>query len=645
MIITDGDNDILETSTVTTTVSDTLSLTETGSFDGGTYSLVESDTSSATTVATDNAITGDYTTQYDDSNQSSAVEHGSLGGGSYTLTKTVQSGNHWLTSGNSLSGDYTTGTTATSTTTSQETNTDSLTASFTEIENLTTVTDETGNDISGDYARSQSRTDILSDYDAYNIGNSLAVAVTESSTTVLSITETGNTISGDYTRTTTADSTYSMTETVGVIGNLGGLGGIGGPTTWSPGQFSLNQTGSLTATTSEIGSTVTGLYTRTETADDTYTMNEIGGNSGGQFTETVTGSDTATLTETGNMVNQWYTRTITGTDSYTRSDGGAGATLSSGSGTVTYTLTEYSDARAGILNQSETGTDRYGLLERYVDIANSQGGSKPGNMDYWPFGQPWVDPGYAEAFWQAMSTEARILLRSSDWQVHHTHFQQLAPVWEANGIDMHAVDTLRAVRPRVHQEITEAQTQWIAGEMRQIDPNWTWNNPEHRAAFLARVRNDPAFFDRLRAFQAGMQQEYGNYWVRATDSTSRAREVHRRVDGRTRLRRFSLGQGNRFIRLLPRLAGALAIFALFTDNATFAANLASHTPEQEDKWRIFETRYRAALERAIETGQMPERRHLDLLIDALADYLQAMEAPETPRHAIIAALRLYIADR
>ncbi len=242
----------------------------------------------------------------------------------------------------------------------------------------------------------------------YDVYASMETQVTESSSTFLTGTQTGNYLSGDYTLNESSNGTYTMTETNGITAGGGGIGGLGsldlaanvtttgtttGTVTWSPGQFSLNEYGSLTTSLSETGNQTTGLYTRTETAQDTYSMTETGGNTGGSFTETVTGTDSPTLVETGNSVNQWYSRTVSGTDSYSRTDGGPGATLSSGSGTITYTLAETSDARAGILSQTESGTDRYGLLERYVNVANTSSPNEPGMMDYYSFGQPFFDDG------------------------------------------------------------------------------------------------------------------------------------------------------------------------------------------------------------------------------------------------------------
>jgi hypothetical protein len=214
----------------------------------------------------------------------------------------------------------------------------------------------------------------------------------EDSSQTLTGTDTGNTLTGAYTLSESAAGTYSMSEQSGTTtsGGVGGLGLGGGP---SPNSMSLTETGSLTTTTTEAGSTLDGSYNRTINATDHYTMVELGANASSDlYTETVTGTDTSTLTEAGNTANQTYSRTITDSDVYTRTDAGPGAAFApSSSGTIGSTLTESSDARAGVLSQSETGSDRYSLLQNFINVANT-GGNAPGNMDYYIFGEPFVDP-------------------------------------------------------------------------------------------------------------------------------------------------------------------------------------------------------------------------------------------------------------
>ncbi len=173
------------------------------------------------------------------------------------------------------------------------------------------------------------------------------------------------------------NTTYSTTET----GNPAGGG-----------DFSLTVTGVQEFGTAEVGNTLSGSYSRRITGTDSYSMVETGDNAAGSYSETVVGTDTYSLTEQGNSGNQTYVRALVGTGSYTRMDPGAVATLPSDSGTTSYNVQESADARSGTFSQTETGSDRYGLLENFNDVSNTGGGNTPGNMNFYPVGQTFVDP-------------------------------------------------------------------------------------------------------------------------------------------------------------------------------------------------------------------------------------------------------------
>ena len=66
--------------------------------------------------------------------------------------------------------------------------------------------------------------------------------------------------------------------------------------------------------------------------------------------------------------------------------------MPSNSSSYAYTVTANDDALSGVLSQSETGSDRYSLLETFNNVANTSSGSTPGNMNFSTFGQPFVDP-------------------------------------------------------------------------------------------------------------------------------------------------------------------------------------------------------------------------------------------------------------
>jgi hypothetical protein len=233
-------------------------------------------------------------------------------------------------------------------------------------------TQESGDSLTGGYTRGITDTTTTTDVDSYSDASG-AVSVNESSSTTTTGTQTGNYVTGGYSLTNSASESYSMTETASA--------------------FTLTETGSESNNTNENGNTISGGYTRTIMGTDTYSMTETGTNSGNPFSEVVTGTDTVTLTETGNTGTQAYDRSIVGTGTYTRTDSGTGATLSNvPSGTLSYTATETANVLGAEFSQAETGTNRYSLLEHFTNVSNTGNGNTPGNMNFSPFGQPFVDP-------------------------------------------------------------------------------------------------------------------------------------------------------------------------------------------------------------------------------------------------------------
>ena len=104
----------------------------------------------------------------------------------------------------------------------------------------------------------------------------------------------------------------------------------------------------------------------------------------------MSGSESFTVNETGNSIAGEYQRTTTGGGSYTLTATGAG--LSNSSGTTGYTLTETANPLSGNFSQTQTGTTRYDLLEGFNNVADTNGSSTPGHLNFVPYGVAFVDP-------------------------------------------------------------------------------------------------------------------------------------------------------------------------------------------------------------------------------------------------------------
>jgi YwqJ-like deaminase len=355
----------------------TSSLLETGSDQNDTYTIQENDLNANAVQDTGNAITGTDNSTTSSASTSSVQEIGSDNSGdSFDLTKTDASSGGSQQTSDDITGSYTSMTSATETTTSQETTSNSVGGStFTEIVSQTSSLQDTGDSVTGSYSQALSETTTTTDTDS-GVDAAGTFWLTESNSQSMTGQQTGDQVSGDYTLSQSASATYSLSES--------------GSNATS--DFTLVETGANCPTTQETGNKVVGSYTQSVSGADAYTLIEIGADSFGDFTETVTGSDSFSQTKSGDPANQTYVRTQSGTGSYSLQDTGTGATLPSGTGTIAYTVQETADARSGDLRQSETGQDRYALLECFNNVSNTGNGNSPGNMNYSPFGDPFVDP-------------------------------------------------------------------------------------------------------------------------------------------------------------------------------------------------------------------------------------------------------------
>src|SRR5262245_13053724 len=112
---------------------------------------------------------------------------------------------------------------------------------------------------------------------------------------------------------------------------------------------------------------------------------------GGSYSQTVEINETYTLVDNGNPVTGSYSRTIDGDGSYVAGSTGSGATMPSDADDYTYQWTQEADPHSGVFTLSQTGTDRYDLLEDFYDISNTSSDRQPGHMNVYSFGQTFVD--------------------------------------------------------------------------------------------------------------------------------------------------------------------------------------------------------------------------------------------------------------
>jgi len=355
---------------------------ETGSDTGMPYTElnVTSDTSSDTNIGND--FNGTYTLYHDDSSISLLTE---LGGSpspdqtGYTLTHAVSSSQNYTETGDNESGAFTRNGTESFNTINVQWNDSSLEGSAYNYTETLTQSDSlsvTGNNQTGTITITQTGTrghdlldtgsvNYLVDGTVINFG----VDVTETSSDNFTLTNVSDTVNVDSTIGEHDLTTYSMTETSDTA-----LGD------WTVGEYGVDVT-TITGTANSIQ----GGYSQYELANDNYTLVETGSG----YSEHLTGSDGATQYETGNTIAAVYSRTVDGGGAYTLSE--TGGTLTPTTSSDPYTLTESANTRTGDFSESETGADRYGLLQQWANVASTNGVSTPGHLNFSPFGEAYVD--------------------------------------------------------------------------------------------------------------------------------------------------------------------------------------------------------------------------------------------------------------
>lgn len=364
--------------TANSTISTLTILAQTGDYLSTTFFTINITTSIfAVRESEGNSVTGDYSITYGfDSTDTDTHAVGNDANGSYDFDKEAYTSRTWEEVGNTILGDYTITGYGDANSTATEFNTYAGgSADFVEVitENFTITI--TGNQITGDS---------VSD-DSDGIRTTSLVAHTYDASGDYTITQ--NTL-GTFWRNTVfrADGTYEATEGASDDYTVIQSGDHG--TT----DFLLTITGTNSYSVDTNGDSVSGLYTTTKIGTDEYTMEESGTITGGVFGQTILGTDDYTMTDIGNSATGEYTRTIEGDVDYDRTTTGASA-LPTDDNIVSYTWTQTGDPHSGTFNLSQSGTDRYDLLEDFKDISNTQAGQTPGHMNVYPFGQTFVDPG------------------------------------------------------------------------------------------------------------------------------------------------------------------------------------------------------------------------------------------------------------
>jgi hypothetical protein len=378
----------------------TVVTVETGSRSGQTYSLSDTDTTTVSGQSTTgNKITGSETTAETTTESSTLTNVGQAvpaGGPSFTLTETEAVTTTLTATSNLVTGSYSQSAAESSSTSIHQQSTAgtySLIANNNETLSLTRT--ETGNSIAGTFSRTTTESDSTTLTETGNNASG-SFSLTETTSQSPTIHESGNSVTGSYSLSESPTETYALTQTFVAPGGA------------SANSYSLHETGSNAQILTQTGNTITGDYSQTLTQTDNYTLSETGQlmQSLGErvYTETLTATDTSTQIEAGNSLTGAFNRTVTGnlTNGTLVENGTIGGTPFSLPGFVSasYAVNESGNPVDGALALSESGNDRYSLLNQFANPTNASGAPSwsggtssptsngPGNLDYSPTGAP-----------------------------------------------------------------------------------------------------------------------------------------------------------------------------------------------------------------------------------------------------------------
>jgi len=263
----------------------------------------------------------------------------------------------------------------------------------------------------------------------------------------------------------------------------------------------------------------------------------------------------------------------------------------------------------------------------------------------------WLDSSgldYRSDFWDGFGKSGRgsdlfSSLKTSS-SVHHTKPQILRSLYDHLGINIDSVDHLRGVqRGEVHQSLTNQQRQFIQSEMDQCGKGWKYAKVDDVKKFIDTVKNDQKFIDRLNTFtdtQAKLAEEAGVLYKNNLTGRQVTSQFNR-MDGRRAQVRAVLSVKGFGSKVLPRAAGALAIFSVLVPAQVVCAG---HNKEQEAAFTTLMARYESAYATAVGGGTVDQLQLQNLQGDFIA-YLKTLGVSDEALAVVAKGIAIYLADQ
>lgn len=230
-----------------------------------------------------------------------------------------------------------------------------------------------------------------------------------------------------------------------------------------------------------------------------------------------------------------------------------------------------------------------------------------------------------------------------DWPVHHMIPQAMKTRLAKDNIDVDKFDNLRLIPLSIHSEINNLYDGWKRQQMIElkIDPNIKGNE----AKFWKQVK-----LDKVLELTSLVDERYGKYMLNTGNNITTVRKsVAAAGEGAAQKFRRALkrGEGSRITSVLSKtgkVAPALAIFGIFSENVAMAKALATDPPEGQAAWQAFETQYNALLKKALAGGNISANEAHNF-IKVFNDYLAAIKTPDDTRGKIIGFMSTYVYAR
>ena len=171
------------------------------------------------------------------------------------------------------------------------------------------------------------------------------------------------------------------------------------------------------------------------------------------------GSENYTVTDSSDSLNQTSGQTITGTGAYTLTDMGQGPRSGLDFRLLRYTLVANDDNASGELSNRKRAATAMVYWQAFNNVANVGASSTPGNMNYSPYGQPFVDPDAIQTYQKIAPNQIAGLRHAAIVQLTVSNQAQIVIIQYYR--NQNIIDDVEANQMRADEQV-RYQTQFVS---------------------------------------------------------------------------------------------------------------------------------------------------------------------------------------